>query len=678
MKRPLFTGSLGYFLGFALLPSYFLINQILATAIALIAVGVVFIFLLSNKFISFTKNLGIFLMGIGFSLIICSLFLQNHLIPLATLGGRTITVEGSVTNITYTSHQTIEAKVNLIDTQFKDSYYIEFADYSGDNLKIGESFTGDINLDLLTYNKLADNISGGVWLKGDLVPSSLNIISDPVFPITVLTSNIRQYISSNINSALSSPYDGLAIALTTGDRSYMDSDLRNSMTTAGTSHLTAVSGMHMSIITMTCLSLLRLLGMGKTKSALLTMIVPIIFGCICGFSPSVSRAIIMIVLTLLAEIIFRTTDLPTSVAVALIISLTLNPLWAKDVGFILSYSSTLGMGLISPIIKKAFPLKTKNKPLLIVYSSTVSSLSAWIALLPITPLYFGYLSLLSPIINSLLGITASVALILSLLCGILPTIPVFTGILSFITTLSLMPMVKLSTFAASLEYANLPINTPTKVISLLLCALLIYITLILGGRKLSLSLLPLGCGMIIFTSSICHYYTSQNGYFITLGQGYMTLTIDGGSSIVFTDYDGYYSFLAEDSLIYRLDNIIALDDEIFTKGDISNLLKSNPPSNFIHSSGVYGQQYLSRFTAVSAHDITANQLDLGGGIQVEFSENWIKFKNPDILLLKNQGNYDIIDNKQIVISHDNSLQLTEGLRASHYDFNGASYYYIYN
>lgn len=114
---------------------------------------------------------------------------------------------------------------------------------------------------------------------------------------------------------------GLITALLTGERSGLTMQQKNDMKRAGIYHTVAVSGMHVSILLGIVLFLTR---RKRMLSALIGIPVVLLFILFIGGTPSVTRAGILYILFLLAPLLRREPDPPTSLAAALLFLLLLN------------------------------------------------------------------------------------------------------------------------------------------------------------------------------------------------------------------------------------------------------------------------------------------------------------------------------------------------------------------
>ena len=114
----------------------------------------------------------------------------------------------------------------------------------------------------------------------------------------------------------------LAIALVTGDTSGLPYALQTAMSDAGISHIVAVSGMHVTLL----LGVVRLLCLRRRRlTAGVGIAVMVFFAAMLGFRPSVTRAVVMNAVLLLAPLLGRENDGPTSLCFALLLLLLPNP-----------------------------------------------------------------------------------------------------------------------------------------------------------------------------------------------------------------------------------------------------------------------------------------------------------------------------------------------------------------
>lgn len=199
-----------------------------------------------------------------------------------------------------------------------------------------------------------------------------------------------------------------ALALLTGDTSRLSYSFRNQMSLVGISHVVAVSGMHVSMI---CSLVLTLCLRRRRLAAGLCLGTMWFFGAMLGFSPSVTRAVVMNSILLLAPVLKREYDSPTALGFALLLLLMRNPFSIASVGLQLSFASVAGILFFAqPICRwlRRQPVERvcKGRFLRGIWSfltaSAATTLGASLLTIPLSAYYFGTVSLISLLSNVLL------------------------------------------------------------------------------------------------------------------------------------------------------------------------------------------------------------------------------------------------------------------------------------
>ena len=122
--------------------------------------------------------------------------------------------------------------------------------------------------------------------------------------------------------------------------------------TAGATHVLCVSGLHVGLVLGGLLIVLRMIG--TPVSWLPAVITPILlfYGAMTGFGPAVLRATVMALMLLWGHRLGRERDWPTTLALAALIILALNPLQLYEVGFQLSFAATWGILYLGPWLQE--------------------------------------------------------------------------------------------------------------------------------------------------------------------------------------------------------------------------------------------------------------------------------------------------------------------------------------
>lgn len=136
---------------------------------------------------------------------------------------------------------------------------------------------------------------------------------------------------------------GLFAALFTGEREWLSDSILLSFTRIGVNHVLALSGMHLAILSALLKKLLGLLGLGKRMKYALTSLIIIGYMSMTGFSSSVTRSGIMLIIAGALFIFSARFDSVTSLSAAVSLIVLIEPYAIYDVGLWLSALATLGV-----------------------------------------------------------------------------------------------------------------------------------------------------------------------------------------------------------------------------------------------------------------------------------------------------------------------------------------------
>ncbi len=140
---------------------------------------------------------------------------------------------------------------------------------------------------------------------------------------------------------------GVYVAMVTGDRSDMDSTVSELFSAAGIGHILAISGLHISLIGMGLYKLLRRIGFLCPMSAIISGIFVVLFGVMTGNSVSATRAIVMFVCAVNAQVLGRRYDILSAVSLSAIILILKNPYVIANSGFLLSFMAIAGVAVVT-------------------------------------------------------------------------------------------------------------------------------------------------------------------------------------------------------------------------------------------------------------------------------------------------------------------------------------------
>lgn len=327
-------------------------------------------------------------------------------------------------------------------------------------------------------------------------------------------------------------------ALLLGNRSYLDPLDEQNLQKVGLSHIIAVSGLHLMFL----IGLLRRLFSYRI-GVMLSFIAILIFVPMAGASPSIIRAGIMATISGIAFLFGKAEDGLTSLGLALLILLCINPYALFSLSLQLSFLSTFGIlryaskldhilfGRLYASISRWHAWRKKAAK---AFGAAVScSLCAILFTTPVLISTFGYITLLSiPANLMILGVISVIFGLGVFFC----VFPFLTGILVHI----LVPLIDYVFWCAktlgSQHWGILYWEEASGKIAVI--AILLLVVLILAHRyvypKVSI---PLCCCLLIASTGYA-YHLHSNTTRVTVhavGDGQMISVIDGFDSMSLID-----------------------------------------------------------------------------------------------------------------------------------------------
>ena len=238
---------------------------------------------------------------------------------------------------------------------------------------------------------------------------------------------IRLSIKGALYRNVKSETAGFLYAMTLGDKSGLDGQIKSDFQRTGAAHIFAVSGLHVGIIAASLLWLLKKVKIKKNIAQFIIVACVLIpFCALCGFSSSTVRATVMTLIVLLAKTLMYRSDSISNLSLAGCGILLINPLYLFDVGFLMSFLAVYGLITLSNPLQNLLPKRFRKARIASLLSATTS---VNISLLPIMLLAFGGQTLLSVIANLIVIPIVSVLFPIYLVVMIIVCILPFAGIL---------------------------------------------------------------------------------------------------------------------------------------------------------------------------------------------------------------------------------------------------------
>lgn len=177
---------------------------------------------------------------------------------------------------------------------------------------------------------------------------------------------LRCYWRQRIYNVFPQREASVMAAILLGEKSDVDEEIRALYQRNGIVHILSISGLHITIIGMGIYKLLRRVGLPVWVAAVLGAAVLVLYGMMTGFGVSVCRAIGMYLLRMLALLWRRTYDMLTALGVVGACMVLYRPAWLGHMGFLLSFGSVLGLGLMVPALVRHRDETECNEPMFYV------------------------------------------------------------------------------------------------------------------------------------------------------------------------------------------------------------------------------------------------------------------------------------------------------------------------
>ena len=218
----------------------------------------------------------------------------------------------------------------------------------------------------------------------------------------------RTRASLVINRNLPEPAAALTNGMVLGIEGGISQAVNDAFRATGTSHLIVISGSNIAFLAG---ALLAALGgfLPKRRAALIAAPLILIYVLLVGADPPALRAGVMGLFALGAVFFGRRGAAYVSLCAAGLVMLALNPLTFWDIGFELSFLTSLGLilfsrplshGLLSAL-RLRLPLDTAKRMTRVLESTLIVTVAAQAAVLPLILFYFGQLSPVSLLANLL-------------------------------------------------------------------------------------------------------------------------------------------------------------------------------------------------------------------------------------------------------------------------------------
>lgn len=378
-------------------------RSVRTAALVLLSVFLVFytvaVFLKNREF-KYVKAVTATIAGALAAAVFSGYFMDVRLVRTESLAGGKYDFYGVVTEVKYTTSYDGQYTVKA-DDSLDEIGGMKFSFHANDGgLRVGDMIRCTAEISVL------DNNEWKMGLVSDKVYLSMECVEEVEIcgkggGISVALSRLRSHLSASLLSEMSSESGGFAAALILGDKTGLSDSISRDFGTLGISHLLALSGTHLSAL-VSSISLF-LPSVDRRRFFKFAVLCPtvIFYIALTGFSSSVVRSGIMLIISYGGTALYKKADLFTSLSVSAVMICLVNPYAPLDVGLQLSFASVAGL-LVSGEVRQKFGENKKSHPAVrSIVESIITATVVPVVVLPLMWLRFGEVSLVSPLTNLL-------------------------------------------------------------------------------------------------------------------------------------------------------------------------------------------------------------------------------------------------------------------------------------
>ncbi len=332
---------------------------------------------------------------------------------------------------------------------------------------------GDVLVAAVEFRKIDSsyrnrNFANRVFIEAKCLESQIVGHSESLYTLCI---GIRRTVRDCIYDYTNGDNYALLKGILLGGTADLSLKLYSAFKSCGVTHITAVSGMHISAFCMMLAYLLRYI-MSRRLASFIAIFPLLLEVMLAGFTPSAVRSAIMCSILLLADCLIKRADALNSLGIAVASMLIFNPYYICNLGFQLSCAAAAGVIIISlyavtladKIVR--FEVKYITKFFKGIVLSVMQTIFAVLFTLPFQIITFGFVSTVFLPANILICSVSVVAMALTVAGAVLHFLP-FLNILAIIpfklADLLADYMIAVVTLLADIPFSYIPFGSKAVV-----------------------------------------------------------------------------------------------------------------------------------------------------------------------------------------------------------------------
>lgn len=256
-------------------------------------------------------------------------------------------------------------------------------------------------------------------IAGHIVSGTVELVAPPA-GVDGWAAHVRATFAESVAAFVPEHSQGLLPGMVLGDTSLQSAAEQDAYIATGLSHLSAVSGANVAIVTTAAALLARLCGLGLRFQIAASALALAVFVGLVGTEPSVLRAAITGAVGLVAVLASSKSEPIHALCLAVIALVLIDSDMAASYGFALSVAATAGIIVLQPFLYRA--LAPTGWPDIVVRALGVA-IAADLVTMPIIALMAGEVSLVSVLANLLVAPATAPVTVLGLVAVGLSLLP---------------------------------------------------------------------------------------------------------------------------------------------------------------------------------------------------------------------------------------------------------------
>ncbi len=351
--------------------------------------------------------------------------------------------------------------------------------------------------------------------------------------LSAMRSGFKEGVETTFKKYLSDENARLMSAIVLGDTSLIDERKRESYNDLGLAHVLAVSGLHLSILSLALNLILSKLGIRKNINYIISLVFIWVYGYLIFYPASIVRASLVLTFIYISRILSRPYNKLNILSLAMLLSLFKNPYLIYSLGFILSFAASYSLIIFIDFVSlnlRAGPIKNKY-----IVDCLAGILAVQLGLFPIEAYYFNQFKVLAYPGNLLIVPLMSLSLLIGFSILFLEFFfSAINNILGSVLGMLLNSQASILYSIGRFKALNLDLASPSPY---LLIAYYAFIALALNLRRLrkidikTIKIVNIFLIISIIVNGIAIYINDDiEVHFIDVGQGDACLIRDGSKN----------------------------------------------------------------------------------------------------------------------------------------------------